>query len=181
MHLKIFSSGLIWNPLYSIKAHVACGDDITDLSCLANSTVQEGISLVQGCPVTTMPSNQCEYIGTHDGGSNPNWWQSGNAFEYLGFISIPLNSKHRSPVWTPGPSSNPESITGGWYIDLLFQNPIESMQFWSGQAEKLDNEGYKWRLIGWCNQTWSNSIDLTYIGRTNESGINSLASFSKHF
>ena len=93
-----------------------------------------------------------------------------------------MNSDYRSPVWTPEiDPSMPGSITGGWYVDLFFQNPVESMQFWSGQAEKLDNEGYQWRLIGWCNQTWSNSIDLTYIGRTNASGINSLASFSKQF
>ena len=55
------------------------------------------------------------------------------------------------------------------------------MQFWSGQAQKMDNQGYQWRLIGWCNQTWSNNIDLTYIGGTNTSGLNYLARFSKIF
>ena len=122
----------------------------------------------------------CQYIGTHDGGSQPNWWQSGNAFEYQGFISIPLNSGSRSPVIVPCcySSAMTGSIKGGWYIDLTFQNPIEKMHFWSGQAQKMDNVGYKWRLIGWCNQTWNDSIDLTYIARTNASGINPLARFS---
>ena len=167
---------------YSIKAHVACGSDINDLSCLADQSVPEGIPFAPSCPTTTAPPTQCQYIGTHDGGSNPNWWQAGNAFEYQGYINIPLSSGSRSPVvvpdWDP---EYPGSIAGGWYIDLTFQNPVETMHFWSGQAEKMDEEGYKWRLTGWCNQTWSNSIDLTYIGVTNTSGINSLASFSKSF
>ena len=176
-------------PLYSLKAYVACGNDINDLSCLADPTVPEGISLAQGCPATTMPPvdpfipfpfpNECQYIGTHDGGSEPNWWQSGNAFEYQAFINIPLNSGSRSPVIVPCcyTSAMNGSIKGGWYIDLKFQNPIESMHFWSGQAQKRDNAGYQWRLIGWCIQTWNGSIDLTYIARTNASGINPLARF----
>ena len=121
----------------------------------------------------------CQFIGTHHGGSNPNWWQSGNKFEYQGYINVPLHLESRSP--NPDalyPDWDSGSITGGWYVDLTFQNPIESMQFWSGQAEKMDSQGYQWRLIGWCNQTWNNNIDLTYIGRTNAAGINSLASFS---
>ena len=189
---------------YSIKAHVACGTDITDLSCLADPTVAEGVSLLpeaaatSGCTTTTpvapttltttpestpgtnptqpptppttttttgvvtTPPVTCQFIGTHDGGSNPNWWQSGNSFEYQAYINIPISAP----------------ITGGWYVDLHFQNPVQSMQFWSGQAEKIDNQGFHWRLIGWCNQTWNNNIDLTYIGRTNQSGINSLVGFS---
>ena len=197
---------------YSIKAHVACGTDITDLSCLADPSVAEGVSLTPeaatvadcattnapttlapttgapttgapttgapttGAPTTdaptttptgtalppTTPTPTCQFTGTHNGGSNPNWWQSGNSYEYQAYINIPITAP----------------ITGGWYVDLHFQNPVQSMQFWSGQAEKVDNQGFHWRLIGWCNQTWNNNIDLTYIGRTNTSGINSLVGFS---
>lgn len=92
-------------------------------------------------------------------GANPNWWQSGNLYEYQGYIHIPLSS----------------SITGGWYVEVVFQNAVESMQFWSGQAQKMDTQGFRWRFTGWCNQTWSNNIDLTYIGRTSVQGGNSLA------
>ena len=207
---------------YSIKAHVACGTDITDLSCLADPTVAEGVSLAPeaataaDCPTpdapttagpttaapttagpttagpttagpttaaptttpepstagpttpppgttgpTTIPPTICQFTGTHDGGSNPNWWQSGGSFEYQAYINIPISAP----------------ITGGWYVDLHFQNPVESMQFWSGQAQKMDNQGFHWRLIGWCNQTWADDINLTYIGRTNASGVNSLVRF----
>ena len=207
---------------YSLKAYVACGTDINDLSCLADPTNPEGLSLApaaaENCPgtttpvapvtttpqtpltttppppptttpptpsptpdtppttttttttttthadtfPTTTPPPQCNYIGTHNGGANPNWWQSGSNYHYQAYMSIPISSP----------------ITGGWYVDLTFQNPVQSMQYWSGQAEKMDNQGYQWRLIGWCNQRWENSIDLTYIGMTNTSGINNLARFS---
>ena len=121
---------------YSLKAHVACGTDISDLSCLADPTVPEGLSLVPeaaavDCPdpdspttpqTTTAPpqpptepptappqpgtdddvvtdppivtqappTTTCNYIGTHNGGNNPNSWQSGNSFEYQAYINIPI-------------------------------------------------------------------------------------------
>ena len=113
---------------YSLKAHVACGTDISDLSCLADPTVPEGLSLAPeaaavDCPVTTTPASaqttpgtpptvppspptqpittttpqpptppptSCNYIGTHNGGNNPNSWQSGNSFEYQAYINIPI-------------------------------------------------------------------------------------------
>ena len=109
---------------------------------------------------TTEPSGggNCVYGGEHTMGTSPNWWQAGSQFEYQAYVNIPLTS----------------SVTGGWYVDLTLENPVSSVQFWSGTATKLDAQGYVWRFTGWDTETHSPpNLHFTYIGMQSVPGHNS--------
>ena len=53
---------------------------------------------------------------------------------------------------------------GGWSVEITLKKAVQSVQFWSGTAEKVDNQGFVWKFTGWDDETYSNQIHFTYIG-----------------
>ena len=62
---------------------------------------------------------------------------------------------------------------GGWSVEITLKKAVQSVQFWSGTAEKVDNQGFVWKFTGWDDETYSNQIHFTYIGEgTSQNTLN---------
>lgn len=134
-------------------------DDATDDSTIDNNDdASTGDDATDDGSTTPAPAG-C-FTGSHSFENTFHAWQEGNEWKQKGSFTV----------------STTEQIHGSWTMEVTFERPVLSMQFWAGTTEKLDSAGLKWKFTG--NPTWTHSSPLVtqYIMGTEDDQPNAATS-----